>query len=253
MSDIGRYRRVYPRTWKRPTFVDLNDGERVLMFYLLTGPQTNRIGLYSLSIASAAEDLKSVPDTIRKRLRKVCATFGWHYDADARVFYIPSWWHWNPPENANVLKGNLKDLIEIPPCGLVDAFARNVQTIPETLHQTFVEELRQRLPTCSSNQEQYQKQKQKQEQEQEQEQQRTLRLAETAESNNAKRDGGSPHDVELAREILEMTNPNEPIEELVDGFLNLCRFRALDRTRANAVAALTMALAERRLSRLISN
>jgi hypothetical protein len=54
------------------------------------------------------------------------------------------------------MKGSLKDLNEIPPCGLVDAFARNIGTVPETLHQTFLEGLRQRLPKGIPNQDQYQ-------------------------------------------------------------------------------------------------
>lgn len=73
-----------------------------------------------LSIATAAEDLKSQPETLKRRLLNVCVTFGWQYDADARVIYIPSWWRWNPRENENVLKGNLKDLNDIPSRGLVD-------------------------------------------------------------------------------------------------------------------------------------
>ena len=67
------------------------------------------------------------------------------FDADARVFYVPSHWRWNPPENDNVIKGNLKDLNEVPPCGLVDAFARNIETLPETYQATFVERITQRL------------------------------------------------------------------------------------------------------------
>ena len=62
------------------------------------------------------------------------------------MIYIPSWWRWNPPENVNVLKGNLKDLNDIPPCGLVDAFAHNIGPLPETFHQTFLDGLRKHLP-----------------------------------------------------------------------------------------------------------
>jgi hypothetical protein len=61
------------------------------------------------------------------------------------------------------MKGSLKDLNEIGPCALVEAFARNVGTLPETLHQTFGEGLRQRLPTGMPIQDQYQEQDQKQE------------------------------------------------------------------------------------------
>ena len=156
MSDQGRYRKLFTRLWRHPGFVTLTEGEQNLALYVLTGPQTNRLGLYVLSPATAAEDLGTTPETLKKRLVNVCGTFGWSFDAAARVFFIPSWWRWSPPENVNVMKGSLKDLNEIPPCGLVDAFARNLQTLPQTLHETFLEGLRQRLRKPSRNQEPYQ-------------------------------------------------------------------------------------------------
>jgi hypothetical protein len=161
MSDYGRYRKVFIRLWRHPGFLSLNEGERNLTLYLLTGPQTNRCGLYVLSIATAAEDLGTVSETITKRLARVCETFGWLFDKRSRVLFIPSWFRFNPPENVNVMKGSLKDLNEIPPCGLLDAFGQNLETLPETLRETFVEGLRQRLPKGMPNQEQYQEQNQK--------------------------------------------------------------------------------------------
>jgi hypothetical protein len=156
VSDIGRYRKVFPRIWRHPGFQQLPKSARELALYLLTGPQTSRIGLFHFSVATAAEDLGVGVETLRKGLADITTTFGWHFDAGARVFYIPSWWRWNPPENENVLKGNLKDLSEIQPSGVVDAFTRNLETLPSTLHQTFVECCRIRLPQPSSTQEQYQ-------------------------------------------------------------------------------------------------
>jgi hypothetical protein len=126
---------VFTRLWCHPAFVSLSEGEKLLAFYLLTGPQTNRLGLYRFSIATAAEDLHTVPATIKKRLVAVSEAFGWMFDATARILYIPSWLKWNPPENPNVLKGNLRDLNDITPCGLVDAFARNIDVVPETLRK----------------------------------------------------------------------------------------------------------------------
>ena len=165
MSDVGRYRKLFARLWLHPGFLALTDGEKILVVYLLTGPQSNRLGLYVLSIATAAEALGTVPRTITKRLKTVCETFGWMFDDVARVLFIPSWFKWNPPENANVVKGNLKDLNEIPSCRLLDLFAANGGTIPETLRPTFLEGLPQRFRQPCPNQEQEQEQYQEQEQE----------------------------------------------------------------------------------------
>jgi len=47
MSDIGRYRRAYPRLFPHPEFKKLAPLAQRLTTYLLFGPQSNRIGLAS--------------------------------------------------------------------------------------------------------------------------------------------------------------------------------------------------------------
>lgn len=166
MSDelVGRYKRAYPRIWRHPGFRKLTPAcEQRLALYLLTGPQTNRIGLFHFSLATAAEDLSLGVDTLRKGLPNVLVTFGWLFDADALVMFIPSWWRWNRPDNENVLRGNLKDLSEIPPCALADAFATNVAYVPANLREMFIETLRERLPRRPPTQDQDQDQDQDQE------------------------------------------------------------------------------------------
>jgi hypothetical protein len=233
MSDRGRYRKLYVRLWRHPGFVGLNDGDKTVALYVLTGPQSNRLGLYVLSVATAAEDLGMTPETLRKRLSNVCVTFGWLFDSEARVVYLPSWWWWNPPENDNVLKGNLKDLNDIPPCALVDAFARNVETLSATFHETFLEGLRQRLPQPSSNQKHYQgsgSEKQKREP-----------AALRAEADNGDRRGTVPQrHIEIARTVLTET-PGQGTEYLIDAFQCLCRNKGIVANREAAIAALTAA------------
>jgi hypothetical protein len=240
---VGRYRKLYPRIWRHPGFRALNKSGRELALYLLTGPQTSRIGLFHFSIATAAEDLNVGVETLRERVRDVCVTFGWHFDADARVFYIPSWWRWNPPENENVLKGNLKDLHEIPSCALVDAFARNLETLPETLHQTFMEGCRLRLPERSPIQEQEQDQKQKKKQEHSALMRGALKKNDPFLANDRY--------LQLAREVLRTTNPSSEIEHLLDAFhwlFNNSNGKGEQCDRHQALTAINAALVERRVS-----
>jgi hypothetical protein len=247
MNDVGRYRKLYARMWRHPGFTALSEGEKVLALYLVTGPQTNRIGLYVLSVATAAEDLGTVPQTLSKRLVNVCQTFGWLFDKRSRVFYIPSWFKWNPPENVNVMKGSLKDLNEIPPCGLVEAFARNTETVPETLRETFVEGLRQRLSKGMPNQEQYQDQEAVSE---------AGTGAGSAFGGSAARSSSlSPKSetkkgtegklIAVAREVLQLDNPRASMDHLVDAFRSIHQGSY---TNAEARDALNVALSERRVS-----
>jgi hypothetical protein len=248
VNDMGRYRRLYVRMWRHPRFVTLTADERVLALYLLTGPQTNRLGLYTLSIAQAAEDLGTVPQTLMKRFANCCASFGWHFDSKARVFYIPSWFTWNPPANSNAMKGFLNDLSEIQPCGLLDAFARNLDTLPDTVRAAFIEGLHRRLPmgtptsgsvsgsvsgsetgtgTCALR--------------------AGWRKEHTHEPTNAASSDVPAHLVAAARETLQLTSPTRPLDELVDAFkLTLRNNRGGDCSTFDAQAALQIALAERR-------
>jgi len=229
MSDVGRYRKLFPRIWRHPGFTKLKPAARELALYLLTGPQSNRIGLFPFSLGLASEDLGVGRETLLERLADVRVTFGWHFDADARVFWIPSWWRWNAPENANVLRGNLKDLSEITPCALADAFAANIETLPETLHDTFVEGCRLRLPEGSPTQEQ---DLQEHKHEQDAGARRAPRELRTKNSDEKL--------VTIARRVLQEHNPPN-LESAID---HLGQYATC--TRAQAEIALTAAFAERR-------
>jgi hypothetical protein len=235
MSDRGRYRKVYARLFRHPGFVGLTDAEKLLVIYLVTGPQTNRIGMYVLSIATAAEDLGSVPQTIKKRLANVCTGLGWLFDPHARVFLIPSWWRWNPPENPNVLKGSLKDLNEIPPCGLIDRFTANLTNIPETLHQTFLEGLREHLPERSPTQEQYQ------DLNQEQKQKPALR------AKDGRDEKVSATVQAIAKQVIRDANgKTTDTDYLIDATIETCKNEKILITRTIAIAAIAAAIPEGR-------
>ncbi len=235
MSDVGRYRKLFPRIWRHPGFRGLSQADQRLTLYLLTGPQTNRIGVFHFSLATAAEDLGVSLDTLRKGLSNVTMTFGWMFDAQASCFYIPSWWRWNAPENRNVIAGNLKDLNEVPPCGLIDAFARNLRWLPPTSHETFVECLSIRLGERPPTQDQDQYQEQKQEQEP------ALRA-----------EAGYEKLTDTALQIAKLTvktHKGLSIDELVDHFYHYSRSAngsAFNLKRADVVVALNTALAEDR-------
>jgi hypothetical protein len=46
MNDVGRYRKLYPRIWRHPGFRSLTKSARELALYLISGPQTSRIGVF---------------------------------------------------------------------------------------------------------------------------------------------------------------------------------------------------------------
>lgn len=173
-----RYRKVFPLFWDDPGVRSLDDPSKVIALYCLTSRQTNRIGIFRFSLATAAEDLGytgtgSPSQGFRQRFDRVVSTLKWRWDEGSRVLYLPSWWKWNHPESKNNLIGNLKDIAELPETPLFLEFASNVAylkgTLSEALTNTLTERYPQRYLYPSPTQEQEQEQEQEQDQEQEQE------------------------------------------------------------------------------------
>lgn len=126
------YRKVYQRIWRNPEFHGLDGDGKVLALYLLTGPQTNRVGMFRFSAASAAEDLGQSVAQVQATLAAVCVAFGWRWDGASRVLLIPSWWTFNPlSEGTRNLAGYLSDLNDVPRTVLAGEFCSNLADIPD--------------------------------------------------------------------------------------------------------------------------
>lgn len=169
---MAYYRKIYPRFWKDERIVQLPFRLKTVALYLFTG-QCNRVGIYFFSPALAVEDLSytfdehsgNVIETLKQDVREVVKTLNWHWDESARVIYIPSWWAYNPPENRNVLIGNLADAEELPKTELISLFYSNKTHLKESLHKDFDEyffNVGGTLAECIGNQKQKQEQKQEQ-------------------------------------------------------------------------------------------
>src|ERR1700730_17679845 len=122
---MSRYRKFDPRFWKDERVRKFEVVTKAVAAYLITG-QSNRIGLFNFSPGQAAEDLGMSPETFQKRFKEVLNGLNYGFDEEARVLYVPTWWKYNAPENLNVLKGNLKDLDDIPETPLITQFCQNL-------------------------------------------------------------------------------------------------------------------------------
>lgn len=161
----ARYRKIDPRIWTDEKFRLLKAEEQRIALYILTA-QSNRIGLFHFSPGKACEDLGTLSQTFQKGFLKVCQTLHWEWEADTRVIYLPTWWRYNQPENANNVVGNLKDLDDLPETPLLKRFSTNTTYLPEGLTETFTQTLAKRYPQRSPKRSPTQEQEQEQEQEQ---------------------------------------------------------------------------------------
>lgn len=124
-----RYRKVFPKLWRHPKFMPLEAGDKLLCVYMLSGPQTNRVGYYTFSPGQAAEDLGLNYETMPERIDRIVAAFEWRYDSNLRVVYVPSWFEWNWPDGPKVMIGAVKDASEVPKGALYPVFYASVASV----------------------------------------------------------------------------------------------------------------------------
>jgi hypothetical protein len=133
--DRRRYRKLFARLWADPDFSALTESEKLVAIYLLCGPQTNRVGLYKVSIATGAEHLSWRKYVFATRMRACVGQFSWEFDERATVLWIPSWWSYNNPgERESNFRGALTDLGEVPPTDLLAKFCNNLRDLDPRLH-----------------------------------------------------------------------------------------------------------------------
>lgn len=148
-----RYRNLPHAVWLEIVPKLHSPNEIAVLIYLIAGLQANRCGLYQLSLGRMSEDLRLSTQETRQAFDAVLRTTGWPYDEENRVLWIPQWWGWNPPQNANVLRGAMKDLTGVPVCPLVHEFRNHIETLHPDYHeifgQTFDERYPQSSPKCS--------------------------------------------------------------------------------------------------------
>ena len=123
---------VAVRVWCDRKFRAMGVSEQVVALYCLTG-QPNRVGLFRFSPGMAAEDLGMTLDGFTDSFESVRETFGWEWDAENRVLYIPTWWKYNTPQTVKQFSSMLEDLADLPDTPLLVQFAKNDRYLPKKM------------------------------------------------------------------------------------------------------------------------
>jgi hypothetical protein len=98
------YRRTHEQLWTDKWVRTLKPERKLLWLYLLTGTQTNGIGLHTFKVAEAAEDLgfskKKVLEALEDfaKIQRIC------WDRDSNLVWIPKWIRYNAPDGPNQVK-----------------------------------------------------------------------------------------------------------------------------------------------------
>jgi len=190
---MAKYRKLEPRFWTDEKVRRLSPDGKLLAVYCLTGPQTNRIGLFAFSKGAAVEHLGLSSKAFEAAWSEVTDSLSWEWDEGLSVLYIPKFLACNAPTNDKHWKGMESDLDDIPKTPLLEHLRANM--IAYAIPYAIPYAIGTRYPMA------YQEQEQEQEQDQEQEK-RTLSTP-LPETSNSK--------------------PNSiPFEELTQRFNELC-------------------------------
>ena len=130
-----RYRKIEPQIWWDEKFSQFNPTEKLVAIYCMTGPESNRIGLYVLSMSAGAENCGLTPETFRERFSIIKKALNWRYDDATRMVFIPSWWKYQKPDNPNAFKACLEDLDALPKSPLIAEFCANTDHLGETFRE----------------------------------------------------------------------------------------------------------------------
>jgi len=146
---MARYRKIDPRIWGDENFRPLSKEEKLVALYILSGDQTNPIGIFCFSQAKCAEDLDISLQDFERIFSKVLKVFRWKFDRKRKVLYIPTWWKYNTPENPNVLKSFAPFIQGLPQTYLYKHFASNLRYLAETFHESFMDTFPEHLHKSS--------------------------------------------------------------------------------------------------------
>lgn len=114
---MREYGQIQTCFWTDPDIQALNDQDKLLATYLLTGPHSNGIGCYRLPDGYILADLGWSQETVSKAFRNLSEMVpkGFAYRCMGSFFVvIPSFLKWNPIANANVAAARAKEFDTIP-------------------------------------------------------------------------------------------------------------------------------------------
>ena len=130
------YNIVRPGFWAWAKGKELSASARELALYCLTSPHTNGIGCFRLPIAYIAEDLGTVPATVRETVSELSKIGFLHHDDSTGWVFIPGFLDHNPIANINVGK-SLMPFVEAVPRkapfyrAFLDAIERSAERFPD--------------------------------------------------------------------------------------------------------------------------
>lgn len=140
-GELMRYQKVHSKLWTDPQFRAWSRDARDAALYLLTCPHRNTEGLFRLPIPLAAYDLGWTVEATTAALDDLIDAGFIAVDTDTDLVWIPDALRWDPPVNANQVKGAVRVLAELPQSHLLEAYLAHASEVAPDLAEALVEAL----------------------------------------------------------------------------------------------------------------
>jgi len=158
--DVPRYYRVSPRFWSDEKVRTWNTETRVLALYLLTSPHRNLEGMFVLPLPYICADLEWTEAKVKKHIEILVRDQFISYDIDVKLMLIRNALKYQCPESANVIKGALRRIRDLPHSPLFSEFLELAKrhcfrTGAPALAQAFYSKVEQALEPMSQRTSEY--------------------------------------------------------------------------------------------------
>lgn len=126
---MSPYRPISVDMWDDAKFVALSVEAKLLWVCVLAGPHTRNLpGLAVVGLGALSDTMRMKPSVIEKVFAELLASDLIQYDERTRVLRIPNAPRYNPPANANVVRGWRKTFDRIPDCPLKHDHIESLRT-----------------------------------------------------------------------------------------------------------------------------
>jgi hypothetical protein len=145
------YGKIDETFWHDKLMRTLPEASRFFVLYLLSCPHRNRLGCFVLDPFYAAADLQWPVEKVEEQLRILDEKGRVRYDPETRVLFLKRFLKHNLLENANVVKGAIKELSTIPDTPLLEDLYGALEENRRAHYHDILEALRNRLANRSPN------------------------------------------------------------------------------------------------------
>ena len=129
---MARYRPIFTKIWKDPTFQKYTPNQKLLFVYFVTNQDTSESGIYPLSLKTISDEtglpMKTVRQTLEKGLKNVS------YDFKSEIVFVQKFLRYNGRGRPELIQKSIENDFDRVPTSLWRIFAELYPAYSENLN-----------------------------------------------------------------------------------------------------------------------